>query len=101
MCSASTTNSNSAFYSYCFDTALGRHWSAEPSSLTAYSEHYCDQLVFSFAQKQHNEIELLIGNMDNKGYKLDISQQKMNLQDCIYTSSKARKEQLDFLKAYS
>lgn len=32
--------------------------------------------------------------MSSKGYKLDISQQKMNLQDCIYISSKTRKEQI-------
>lgn len=30
--------------------------------------------------------------MSSKGYKLDISQQKMNPQDCIYTISKTKKE---------
>lgn len=33
--------------------------------------------------------------MNNKDYKLDISQQKMNLQDYIYTSSKTREEQVN------
>lgn len=40
--------------------------------------------------------------MSSKGYKLDISQQKMNPQDYIYTISKTKKEKkMDFLKVYS
>lgn len=33
--------------------------------------------------------------MNNKDYKLNISQQKMNLQNYIYTSSKTREEQIN------
>lgn len=45
------------------------HWDGtgvlSPSSLTANSSHYHGKLIFSFTQKEHNEIELMVGNMEH------------------------------------